>query len=216
MVRKSYRALKHFSKPIHDNNKSVRAILTNYLSCILLFSLIINCTNCYFASLLLDKIHLLVSSKLLYHSRFSNDKIFDLDKQHKKYTPSRTSYYDCGSWANGGGYGLHGVCCPCPYPAREGWSGLGEQGVEAFKGENEMVLQSITSYYDRPCGRSWLHSSCPFLRGGYCWAAVGQTASWPIPDHRQHRSQSGECNGCSWCVFKSNRSRHYGRHPGQV
>lgn len=79
-------------KQILDNNKSVRAILTNYLSCILVFSLI-NCANCYFASLLHDKIHLLVSSKLLYPSRLSNDKIFVLDKQHKMYTPSQTFYY---------------------------------------------------------------------------------------------------------------------------
>jgi len=56
-----------------------------------------------------------------------------------------------------------------------------------------------------PCGRSWLRrwcpsSSCPSLRGGYCWTAVGHTSSWLIPGHQQHQSQSGQCNGASWCI----------------
>ena len=56
-----------------------------------------------------------------------------------------------------------------------------------------------------PCGHSWLRSwcpssSCPSLRGGYCWAAMGQTSSRPIPDHQQHQGQSGRCNGTFCCV----------------
>jgi len=56
-----------------------------------------------------------------------------------------------------------------------------------------------------PYGKSWIQSwcpssSCPSLRGGYCWAAVGYTSSWPIPDHHQHQSHSGQCNGASWYV----------------
>jgi len=56
-----------------------------------------------------------------------------------------------------------------------------------------------------PCIHSWLRSwcpssSCPSLRGGYCWAAVGQTSSRPILDHQQHQGQSGRCNETSCYV----------------
>jgi len=41
----------------------------------------------------------------------------------------------------------------------------------------QMVLPFISSYYECACARCWVHSSCPSLRGGYCWAVVGQTGS---------------------------------------
>jgi len=93
-----------------------------------------------------------------------------------------------------------------PVPKDEGW--------KHSKGVHEMVLPCVSSYYGRRCDRSWLHSTCPSLRGGYCWAAVGQTASWPIPDHPKHQSHNRQRYGGSWCVFESYSCRHYGEHLG--
>jgi len=66
----------------------------------------------------------------------------------------------------------------------------------------EQVLRQYGYVQTIPWLHSWCpSSSCPSLRGGYCWAAVDQTSSRTIPDHQQHQSQSEQCNGASCCVW---------------
>jgi len=63
--------------------------------------------------------------------------------------------------------------------------------MKVCEGVHQMVIPCISPYVQWACACCWVHNSFPSLRRGYCWVAVGWTASRPTPDNWQHQAHSG-------------------------